>query len=52
MKKIIFLFISILTFTNVFALQCHQRFFDISVENKTSLIEILMNLVENVVLAL
>lgn len=44
MKKIIFLFISILTFTNVFALQCHQRFFDISVENKTSLIEILNEL--------
>ncbi|EGK8048509.1 pilus (MSHA type) biogenesis protein MshL [Campylobacter lari] len=44
MKKIIFLFISILTFTNVFASQCHQRFFDISVENKTSLIEILNEL--------
>lgn len=44
MKKIIFLFISILTFTNVFALQCHQHFFDISVENKTSLIEILNEL--------
>ncbi|EAK0847287.1 pilus (MSHA type) biogenesis protein MshL [Campylobacter lari] len=44
MKKIIFLFISVLTFTNVFASQCHQRFFDISVENKTSLIEILNEL--------
>ncbi|EEU7891857.1 pilus (MSHA type) biogenesis protein MshL, partial [Campylobacter lari] len=44
MKKIIFLFISILSFTNIFASQCHQRFFDISVENKTSLIEILNEL--------
>ncbi|QOR01564.1 MULTISPECIES: pilus (MSHA type) biogenesis protein MshL [unclassified Campylobacter] len=44
MKKIIFLFISFLIYTDVLASECKQRFFDISVESKTSLLEILNEL--------
>ncbi|HEC1786191.1 pilus (MSHA type) biogenesis protein MshL [Campylobacter sp. CNRCH_2016_3089] len=44
MKKIVFLCINFLFFTNVFAMQCNQHFFNIRVENKTSLLEILNEL--------
>lgn len=42
-KIIILLFISI-CFTQVFANSCHQRFFDISVDSKSTLLEILNEL--------
>ncbi|WP_139453871.1 pilus (MSHA type) biogenesis protein MshL [Campylobacter armoricus] len=44
MIKIIFLFISIFTFASASINQCNQRVFDISIEDKTSLLEILNEL--------